>query len=292
MRNERLLNHVLCALVTLWAGGTSLTFAAPGTSAATISSRLSIVWLFAFAFLHGSHRYGYRGIATFLLISAGGWHLVELTSIHFGFPFGYYVHNAAMGPKIGVVPAIIAPTMFAYLYLAWTLANGLIGEPRRPGELMWGNACALIATFIVVCIDLCVDPASSIVRKLWTFREGGAFFGIPMTNYIGWFLSSWAIFQIFAIYLAISRWSPQRLSSGNWYVVALLWGLLGLQFPIDALLNSASPPVADSSNWMWRGNDILGSAALISICTMIASAFTMAVIIWRREPDTERRMDL
>lgn len=281
--NEKPLNRVLWLLVAFWTTGTSLALLAPGTIAAEIASQLSVLWLFAFAFLHGSRRYGYRGITAFLLISAGGWHLLELTSIHFGFPFGYYVHNAAMGPKIGVVPAIIAPTMFAYLYLAWTLANGLVGEPRRTGELLWGSACAVVAMFIVVCIDLCVDPPSSIVRKLWTFREGGPFFGIPMTNYIGWFISSWAIFQIFAIYLASSRWFPPRLSSDYWYSAALFWGMLGLQFPVDALLNSASSPVADSNHWMWRRGDILGSAALMSICTMIASAFSMAVIVWRRE---------
>jgi len=36
-------------------------------------------------------------------------------------------------------------------------------------------------------------------RGLW--HDGGADFGVPLTNYLGWLLTSWMFYQVFALSL-------------------------------------------------------------------------------------------
>lgn len=79
----------------------------------------------AFGLIHGARRFGARGslffFATAVLVS----NLYEHLSIATGFPFGHYVHNAAMGPKLFLVPLVIGPGYYGGCYLAWTLASAL-----------------------------------------------------------------------------------------------------------------------------------------------------------------------
>jgi putative membrane protein len=53
----------------------------------------------------------------------------------------------------------------------------------------------------MVLWDLAMDPASSTIQKLWIWEKGGGFFGVPLSNYVGWFLTVYVFMQLFAFYL-------------------------------------------------------------------------------------------
>lgn len=210
---------------------------------------------------------------------------IETTSILSGFPFGFYEHNAGMGPKLYVVPIAIGLGFYSIHYPAWTLANALIGDPRRTGEFLWLLACTVVATFIVVGFDISIDPTGSIVNRLWTFREGGGFFGVPMSNYVGWYIAAFSIFAVWAIFLKCTRWAPRPVSSGYWYIAAAFWAAQGLQFPLTALVRDSESIVYDSAGWAWQSKDILDSAGLLGIATMVSFSVLATIVIWRRSGD-------
>jgi putative membrane protein len=85
----------------------------------------------AFALIHGAVRYGWSGIAAFIVISLVVSNILENTSILTGFPFGHYHYTDVLGPKLFLVPLLIGPAYFANGYLAWVVGNVLIGEVRR-----------------------------------------------------------------------------------------------------------------------------------------------------------------
>src|SRR5437763_15611929 len=89
---------------------------------------LLIVVPVAFALLHGAVRYHWSGILTFLVISLVVSNVLENSSILTGFPFGHYYYTSDLGPKLFLVPLVIAPPSCGAGYLAWVLATLLIGD--------------------------------------------------------------------------------------------------------------------------------------------------------------------
>jgi len=48
----------------------------------------------------------------------------------------------------------------------------------------------------MVAWDLGMDPTSSTIRHLWIWEQGGGYFGVPLTNYLGWFFTVYVFFQV------------------------------------------------------------------------------------------------
>ena len=53
----------------------------------------------------------------------------------------------------------------------------------------------------MVMWDLCIDPASSTISGAWIWRDGGGYFGVPLVNFLGWYLCVFTIYLVFALYL-------------------------------------------------------------------------------------------
>jgi uncharacterized membrane protein len=66
--------------------------------------------------VRGSLSYGWRGFAVYVALSLTVGFLYEVSSIATGFPFGFYKHNAAPGPRLLDVPLSVA---LGYVILGW-----------------------------------------------------------------------------------------------------------------------------------------------------------------------------
>src|SRR5207253_1379153 len=127
----------------------------------------------AFALIHGALRYGWSGIAVFIVISLVVSNILENTSILTGFPFGHYHYTDVLGPKLFLVPVLIGPAYFASGYLAWVLANVLIGDVKREASAFTVLAVPFIASFLMVMWDLTLDPRASTIQHQWIWERGG-----------------------------------------------------------------------------------------------------------------------
>src|SRR6266567_6263396 len=90
-----------------------------------------------------------------------------------------------IGPKLFLVPLLIGPAYFGTGYLAWVLATVLIGDVRPKGSWFTTFAVPFIASFMMVAWDLSMDPTSSTIQHLWIWEQGGGYFGVPLTNFLG-----------------------------------------------------------------------------------------------------------
>ena len=61
-------------------------------------------------------------------------------------------------------------------------------------------------------IVLTFDPIASYVRKIYTWYAGGAYFGVPLRNFTGWFLESLVFFGLITIYLQVFAKSKDYLA--------------------------------------------------------------------------------
>lgn len=115
---------------------------------------------------------------SFELIGTVG--LVEVGGV--ALPFGHYAYTGMLGPKIlGHVPWFIPPSWFALSILSLDLARRVAS--RRTGRILLG-------TLFMVLWDVALDPAMSTGTALspvfWFYPDGGFFYGMPLTNWMGW----------------------------------------------------------------------------------------------------------
>ena len=147
---------------------------------------------------------GWARMAFFVLWGCliGG--MSELVGTTTGFPFGAYSYGFWLGPKLlDHVPYFIPPSWFALSILSLDLA-------RRITTRRWERILA--ATVFMVLWDVSLDPAMSRAFPFWTYPDGGFYYGMPASNWAGWFGVTFVIVAGYEILggglEASSRWAP------------------------------------------------------------------------------------
>ena len=154
----------------------------------------------------------------------------ELLGTNTGFPFGEYHYTDRLGAKIaGDVPYFIPSSWYALALLSYDLAGRLGG-----GRVVRALGTAL---FMVVW-DVSLDPAMNQgggTFVFWEYPGGGAYFGMPFVNWVGWAVTSVAIAFAFdalggqepAGTPLTARWAPVVYAANVLFPVAicLLYGL-------------------------------------------------------------------
>jgi putative membrane protein len=171
---------------------------------------ISVAILMGFAIVHGVRRYGWMPFVVFFILTFVISWSYETSSILSGFPFGHYVYADKLGPKLWLVPMLIMPAYFSMGYIAWTIGHILLD--RFDNQLVDAEVVLVpvLASFVMVMWDLCIDPASSTVTGAWIWRDGGGYFGVPFVNFLGWYLCVFTIYLVFAVYLRhSSEWTRE-----------------------------------------------------------------------------------
>lgn len=130
---------------------------------------------------------GRRGAALVAIAGGIAW-VTEVVGVRTGVPFGRYRYGRALGPGAAGVPFLVAVPWAAMARPAWAAAGHLT---RRP-VLRPATAAAALAAW-----DVFVDPR--MVRDgYWTWERGGAYAGIPASNFAGWFVTALGIFTVWS----------------------------------------------------------------------------------------------
>jgi len=152
------------------------------------------VFVFLIAFL--TIGFWNRGAARTLLLLAVGYGVAfvsEWTSIRWGFPYGHYIYlyDALQGELVlGGVPVwdSLSYTFLAYAsYETWCYRNW-----RYP---------VVGAAFLMMWADVVIDPVALrgeqwFLGRIFRYTVDGRFFGVPLSNFAGWFGVGLAILWI------------------------------------------------------------------------------------------------
>lgn len=221
-----------------------------------------------FTLLHGSRRYGWRAILVFCLITLVVSNAFENLSVLTGFPFGNYHYT--QGPFLFLVPYLIGPAYVATGYLAWTIATLLVGEVRRGSGWLATIGTPVIASFAMVAWDLSMDPSLATIQNFWIWEDGGGFFGVPLVNFLGWSVTTYAFMQLFALYLRSFGPKPAVLPDSTTAFLAqpiLLYAATASTFVV-AFLTRERTTVTDAVGNTWRTGDIYETSVITAIYGM------------------------
>jgi putative membrane protein len=262
----------LWALLAIYAAARPLQMF-PASVPMVVTVGLHVLSALAFALVHGAKVYGRRGILTFLLICVVIGNLIENLGVLTGFPFGRYHFTDVMGPKLFVVPILLGLAYIGMGYVSWTVARVILGDA---GEPLAGSRLVtrpLVAAFIMVAWDFSQEAVWANFVHAWKWHEGGPFFGVPLTNFVGWYLTVYLIYQTFALTV---RGKPMPVGSQCWLTAVLFYG-------VSALGNLLVPApagvsvITDGAGTSWAAAGILGTSALVSMLVM--GAFTLLALV-------------
>jgi len=222
----RIVLGIAWLLLALWGATALLGAAAPTSTVAKVLGPFTGVALLGFVALHSTIAYGWRG-AALLAFSAFAIALaLESLSIATGLPFGFFEHGDEFGAKIGAVPVVVALGYFLYGYPAWMLARLVVGRNASVG------AIPLIAAFIVTGFDLTHDPIGATARGFWQFRDVSGISGVPLSNFIGWLVTSGTIFLVWNSFAGRLDRAPAQTDRAFWALPIAMWLLTALQYPL------------------------------------------------------------
>ncbi len=131
--------------------------------------------------------------------------LSEYSSIHIGFPYGaYYYIEQTRGQELWVCGVPFMDSL-SYVFLAYAsysmalltispirISNGLI-YLLETKEMRNSLFTRLLGTIFLVYLDIIIDPVALkgnkwFLGQIYGYPEEGAYFGVPISNFIGWFL--------------------------------------------------------------------------------------------------------
>jgi putative membrane protein len=140
--------------------------------------------------IHGMYFFGFS-IVHFLLLTAIISTAAELISLKtrinfFGVSYRYLPDPQYFSSKIrllGVYPIEVVFAWVIFKYLSFCLALLIVEAFGLPRVID-----ILLPPLILVSVDLILDPVSVNINKLWEWKKGGRYFGIPLQNFVGWYM--------------------------------------------------------------------------------------------------------
>jgi len=235
----------------------------------------------ASALAHASVVYGFGSAVVFFFICIAITFIIENVGVATGFPFGRYHFEVAPDlPHVGSIPIIVGPLWFGAGYFSWVVASTLLDcADRRLDRALDFIALPLVAAFVMTQWDLVMDRSESTIAKVWIWHEGGADFGVPLSNYLGWLVTSWLIFLAFSRYLRrrIAESPRAAQQSRTSRLIAILFYVSpGLTHIVPWAIGQ-SGDVADAAGNIWRIHDLRETTVAIMLFTMFFSAILAAL---------------
>ncbi len=195
------------------------------------------VFTFLIAFLGvATYHWGWKRTLKFLALGYFIAWVSEASSIRNGFPYGYYQYRYENMPGEIFLYGVPIWDSLSYVFLnfaGWMSALFFRSRwnPTTPlPELQKSFRTILLGAVLTMIIDVVIDPVANLGAKwflgdIYYYPHGGWYFGVPLSNFAGWFLVSLAILGIFRLTDKLEG-IPKRMNS----VVLGLLLYLGVYF--------------------------------------------------------------
>ena len=123
----------------------------------------------------------------------------ELLGTSVGWPFGPYHYTPALGPKwFGLVPLLIPLSWCTMTLASFVIVRRALGVRSRLTTIAAG-------ALLLIAWDLALDPAMSRLTPYWVWGVSGPYFGMPLLNLAGWFLTG-VVLHAILVALRAERW--------------------------------------------------------------------------------------
>jgi uncharacterized membrane protein len=172
------------------------------------------VFIFLAVYLAGCSLH--LGLKRALLFGIAGYviaWLSEFSSIHNGFPYGHYYYLVGtMGREIWVlgVPLMDSISYVFLVYASYSLALFVSSPLRRSRWMLYvletkkrreSLQVRILGAMLFVYLDIIIDPVAVrgerwFLGRIYGYSEQGVYFGVPISNFIGWFVVGFSMIYV------------------------------------------------------------------------------------------------
>jgi uncharacterized membrane protein len=221
---------ILYALITIY----SILGRPLGIAPSMLVTPLVTLAGFAFALVHAGQREGWVRALRLLALVFGVSLLFESVGVATGWIYGPYHYTDKLGPLfLGLVPYLIPVAWFMMSYPSFVIANWLV--PSNWSKWKRILSVAAVGGLVMTAWDLVMDPIM-VAGGHWVWDVQGAYFGIPLQNFWGWWLT---VFTTYLLYLWLSGKGARPAEAGFDRMALLSYLVTALGIVIAALLSGA-----------------------------------------------------
>lgn len=107
---------------------------------------------------------------------------IEYVGVTTGVPYGQFTYGVSLGPLLFEKLPLGLPIFFIPIVVNSYLLCLLFLDDYTDRALIWSSIVAVLG------MDLVLDPAA-VALGFWTYG-GGPYYGVPLSNYLGWLISA------------------------------------------------------------------------------------------------------
>lgn len=155
----------------------------------TLMTLLGVVAMSGCVLVSLAGRWSGRRIAGMAALVPGFCLIVEILGSATGFPFGHYQYSGDFSFQFHGVPLLIPLAWFMMIVPAWGVAAILLPSRAEGGTVIDRVVFAGLSGLVMTAWDLLVDP-QMVAFGFWEWKNPSGYFGIPWTNFAGWWLTS------------------------------------------------------------------------------------------------------
>ncbi|HUS83913.1 MAG TPA: carotenoid biosynthesis protein, partial [Anaerolineales bacterium] len=209
------------SLLVLYAAFTAYVSLGPLLGFPTVHGH-SVPWLTliatGFAITHALTYIGWRNTFTLFALTYTVSLLFETIGVATGWIYGAYHYTEQLGPLfLGLVPYLIPFAWFMISYPSLVIAEGILGY--RSENRWYSLRVAALAAVVMTAWDLVLDP---IMVKMghWVWEVEGAYFGVPLHNFLGWLVTTFSIFILYKWIAGRQAHKAQEASGQSFQMLA------------------------------------------------------------------------
>ena len=125
-----------------------------------------------------------------------------------------------------MIPVTLVCAWVVLLYIAWNVSNLLLDQSPVPSSYSTGHIffSAAVTALLVTTFDLNADPFA-VANSWWVWIDGGPYFGVPIHNFVGWFIIAFVTFLLHGYQMKkekVPTLDGARSGARKWSIAPLL----------------------------------------------------------------------
>jgi putative membrane protein len=184
----------LAIFAVLWVGGVASAWLGVERQDAGRLASLFLLTAGLVVLLGAGTRRGALSLACVALLGLAA----EAVGVRFGVPFGRYVYTEALQPQVLGVPFVMGP--------AWMVLVAFASDAAGRLRLL-GRKAYVFAALLTTATDLVIDPLAANRLGYWRWEEAGSYYGVPLVNFAGWFLTALVACRVMGGRGAANSWA-------------------------------------------------------------------------------------
>ncbi len=191
----------------------------------TVLLRPYVFILLGLHLLSGGLQLGLKRIITLTLLAYLIAFTSEYSSTRNGIPYGLYIYTGETHGKelyISNVPFMDSLSYSFLAYFSYSMALLLVSPLKRNGwkfELIdppWYSIGVLfLSASLMMLQDVVIDPVALrgsqwFLGQIFYYPDGGMYFGVPLSNFMGWFVVGLAIIYCFQKLDRAMGWATEK----------------------------------------------------------------------------------